>query len=306
MNNDRPVVLIVDDSALNVQVLADVLQAEYQLKVANNGLDALKIAARAPQPDLILLDVMMPEMDGFEVCSRLKENSETENIPVIFVTARIDEQAEEHGLNLGAVDYITKPISIPITRARVRNHLRLKRQADLLEFTAMVDGLTGIANRRRLDEAIEAECRRAAREESPLSLLMVDIDHFKQYNDRYGHGGGDACLQAVARALSETVSRPGDLVARYGGEEFVLVLPDTDSDAARMIAERLRSNVAGLELSHPESGAFPFVTVSVGGATSLADSPLSPAALLAQADRMLYLAKESGRNRICLAGECEG
>jgi diguanylate cyclase (GGDEF)-like protein len=303
--NERANVLIVDDSPVNLQILADALRSDYQVKVATNGIDALRIAERESRPDLVLLDVMMPEIDGFEVCRRLKANPRTQNIPVIFVTAKSDEIDEELGLNLGAIDYITKPFSIPITKARIRNHLRLKRQADLLEFTSMVDALTGIPNRRRFDEVSEAECRRAERESTPLSFLMVDIDHFKEYNDHYGHGAGDVCLQAVANALAHGVSRPTDLVARYGGEEFVVILPDTDMKAAQMIAERLRKSVQEMALRHDFSGADHIVTVSIGGATKGNNIKAASASLLMEeADRLLYHAKEAGRNKVCFSASC--
>lgn len=292
-------ILIVDDVPTNVQILADALRKDYRIKVANNGLAALEIARRKPHPDLILMDVMMPEMDGLEACRQLKQHPDTKNIPVIFVTAKADESDEEHGLNLGAVDYITKPFSIAITRARIRNHLQLKRQADMLESLSFADPLTGIPNRRRLDEALDAEWRRAARDRTPLALLMIDIDHFKQYNDHYGHGVGDACLASVAGALSDGVSRAGDLIARFGGEEFVAILPETDQEAAHIIGERLRKQVADMKLEHANSGVAPFVTVSIGCAALVPDEDSrGPSALLEAADRQLYKAKQAGRNRV--------
>jgi len=281
-------------------VLGEALHADYQIKVAGSGMQALQIAADEPHPDLILLDVMMPEMDGFEVCRRLKSNPQTWRIPVIFVTAKDEESDEELGLNLGAVDYITKPISIIIAKARIRNHIRLKQQADLLESISLVDALTHIPNRRRFDEAINAEWKRAAREQALLSLLVIDIDHFKEYNDNYGHGAGDVCLQAVAAALQSGVSRPGDLVARYGGEEFVVVLPETPGEAASQIANRMCESVRNLNLTHAYSSTSPFVTVSIGSATTRPHGEAdSPNRLLDEADKMLYQAKKSGRDRVC-------
>ena len=296
----HPMILIVDDAPTNIQILAEALCSDYRVKVAGGGQEALKIALREPHPDLILLDVMMPEMDGFEVCKHLKENPLTKKIPVIFVTAKNEERDEELGLNLGAVDYIAKPFSIPITLARIRNHIRLKQQADMLESISLVDALTHIPNRRRFDETIEAEWKRAAREKTPLSMLMIDIDHFKEYNDHYGHGAGDICLQAVAAALLTGVSRPGDLVARYGGEEFVVILPEAGKEASIHIATRLCEGVRNLKLPHAHSGVEPLVTVSIGCATV---TPFwetdSPNILLDEADKMLYKAKNTGRNRVC-------
>ena len=297
----RPMILIVDDVSTNVKILAETLSAVYRIKVASNGADALKIAQRE-QPDLILLDVMMPDMDGFEVCRRLKKDTRTQKIPVIFATAMNSESDEELGLNLGAVDYITKPFVIAIAKARIRNHIRLKQQADLLESLSLLDALTEIPNRRRFDETLALEWKRAMRDATPLSLLMIDIDHFKQYNDHYGHGAGDVCLQKVAAELASGVARPGDLVARYGGEEFVVILPATDSEAARQIAERLRDRIEKLKLPHAYSDTEAVVTISVGAATQAGSSEnATPQLLHDAADKALYMAKNGGRNRVCPA-----
>ena len=299
--------LIVDDAPTNVQILAEALHSDYRIKVAGDGQEALKIALREPHPDLILLDVMMPGMDGFEVCRHLKRNPKTQKIPVIFVTAKNEECDEELGLNLGAVDYITKPFSIPITKARIRNHIRLKQQADLLESMSLVDALTQIPNRRSFDETIEAEWRRSVREHTRLSIMMIDIDHFKEYNDCYGHGAGDVCLQTVAETLLTGVSRPGDLVARYGGEEFVIILPGTSKEAAAHIATHLCERVRSMKLPHAHSIVEPYVTISIGGATMTPSGENnSYNALLDEADKMLYKAKNAGRNRVCWSADTQG
>lgn len=295
---NRPTVLVVDDTPDDLSLMSRLLKDYYKVKVANNGKKALRIVADHP-PDLILMDVMMPGMDGLEVCRQLKKNPLTANIPVIFVTAKNEEYDEEHGLNLGAVDYIVKPFSIPITLARIRNHIQLKQQADLLESLSLIDALTHLPNRRHLDGTLNMEWKRAAREKAPLSMLMIDIDQFKQYNDEHGHAAGDASLQSVAASLRACVSRPGDLVARYGGEEFVVVLPDTHIDAAVHIATRMCEGISKLKLPHPNSGVEPFVTVSIGCAT-VVPSPGTPSTtLFDEADKMLYKAKNSGRNRVC-------
>lgn len=295
----RPMILIVDDVPTNVQILAEVLSSLYRIKVASNGVDALKIAQRE-LPDLILLDVMMPGMDGFEVCRHLKADARTHKIPVIFVTAKNADSDEELGLNLGAIDYITKPFVIPITKVRIRNHIRLKQQADLLESLSLLDGLTNIPNRRRFDETLLLEWKRAMRDETPLSLLMIDIDYFKQYNDHYGHGAGDICLQRVAATLAKNLARPNDLIARYGGEEFVVILPDTDQQAALQVAERLRECIIKLALPHACSEAESVVTISVGVATQIKiPEYFLPQTLNDAADNALYMAKASGRNRVC-------
>ena len=295
----KPSILIVDDQPANIHILAKALQPSYEIMAATSGSIALELVQRVDKPDLILLDVMMPEIDGYEVCRRLKENEKTKDIPVIFVTARTESSEEEVGLNLGAVDYIFKPYRIPIILARVRNHLNMKRKTDLLESLVSLDGLTGIPNRRKLDEMLAAEWRRAIRSGRPLSVVMMDIDHFKLFNDRFGHGAGDECLRQVASSLSMCVNRPGDLVARYGGEEFVAILPLTELAGALAIAERLVAVVAGLALPHLNSEVADHVTISAGCATTLPVKGASPEILLQAADASLYKAKQNGRNRVC-------
>jgi diguanylate cyclase (GGDEF)-like protein len=298
--DDHPMILIVDDTPTNIQVLAEALRADYRVKVATSGKAALAIAGNPDtRPDLILLDVMMPEMDGYEVCRRLKQAPATQGIPVIFVTARSDVADEELGLNLGAMDYIAKPFHPAIVKARVRNHINLKMKADLLESLALVDGLTGIPNRRRFDEALDSEWKRALRNGTPLALIIADIDCFKAYNDNYGHGAGDQGLKAVAQALADALNRPSDMMARYGGEEFVALMPDTDAEGARLLAERWRTGVAALGMPHAFSCAADHVTISVGYASLGPAQGQSPLELLDLADKMLYHAKNQGRNRAC-------
>jgi diguanylate cyclase (GGDEF)-like protein len=293
-----PSVLIIDDVPTNIQVLAEALRQEYRVRVATNGHDALNVIAQTP-PDLILLDIMMPDMDGFEVCRHLKADTATSRIPILFVTAKDDVEDEERGLNLGAVDYITKPFHLPVVRARVRNHMQLKRTVDQLERLAHVDGLTGIANRRRFDEALDLEMRRCQRANQPISLLLLDIDHFKQYNDYFGHGMGDLCLTQVAASLSHNVARAADLVARYGGEEFAVILPQTDCEGARQIAERLRERILALNIPHSPSTGQAIVSISIGVACLVPDTATPPADLVNAADKQLYAAKHAGRNRVC-------
>ncbi len=294
----KPVVMIVDDTPTNIRVLAESLRTEYRVQVASSGSAALELIERHGSPDLILLDIMMPEMDGYEVCRRIKDNPATRNIPVIFVTSRDDALDEERGLKLGAVDYIIKPFHLPIVAARVQNHIKLKLKSDLLESLAMLDALTDIPNRRSFDETLHEEWLRARRSAQPVSIIMADIDHFKRYNDHYGHGAGDLCLTKVATALAYSVERPGDLVARYGGEEFIALLPDTDINGARLVAERFRNAVEELQLAHQFSKVSSLVTISIGVATAYPHLGDDANVLLEQADRMLYQAKKKGRNQI--------
>ncbi|MFC1747557.1 diguanylate cyclase [Pseudomonadota bacterium] len=302
----KPIIMIVDDKPLNIHVLAEALKENYRVKIATSGEKALDIVEHDELPDLIVLDIMMPKMDGYEVCRRLKENESTSDIPVIFVTAKDSAADEEKGLELGAVDYISKPFNLATVRARVKTHLALKLKTDLLNSLTSIDGLTGIANRRAFDATLDKEWRRALRAREPLSLLMVDVDFFKQYNDSYGHWDGDTCLRRIAGALSAEMRRPADLVARYGGEEFVVLLPGLDAKSAAYMAEKIRVGVEFLQIEHRSSSVLPYVTISVGCATLDAQCRTSDAAhaLINLADKNLYIAKSSGRNRTYCHG-CE-
>ena len=305
-----PRLLVVDDQPVNIQALYQAFAADHQVLMATRGEQALAMCL-AQQPDLVLLDVVMPGMDGHEVCRRLKADAATRDIPVIFVTAHNDEAAETLGLELGAVDFISKPINPKIVRARVRTHLTLKAQSDLLRQWVYIDGLTGVHNRRHFDERLTAEWGRARRNHSALSVVLLDVDLFKRYNDRYGHQAGDDCLRRVAAALRDGLRRPGDLIARYGGEEFVCLLPDTALPGALFLAQQLGAAVQALQIEHGDSTVAPVVTVSLGvcaltasvpGSTpaSAPDSAIhSAAALLREADAQLYKAKSEGRDRAC-------
>ena len=294
----RQTVLIVDDSPVNLQMLGKLLKDEWNVKVANHGKTALEIASSEDPPDLILLDVMMPELDGYTICRILKESPETRDIPVVFVTAMSQQEDEAKGLELGAIDYIIKPYSAAIVKARVRNHLELKRYRDILKDASFMDGLTGIANRRRFDEALQVEWRRSFRDGRPLTLLMLDIDFFKRFNDTYGHQAGDECLRQVASAMAGSLKRPGDLAARYGGEEFACLLPGVDQGGGEKIGERIRQHVEALSIPHEASDAKEVVTVSVGVATMLPGDEAGWDKLVERADKAMYLSKNQGRNRV--------
>ena len=293
-------VLVVDDAPSNLTILTESLRSEFDVRIATSGAEALRLVCEVP-PDLILLDILMPEMDGYEVCRRLKATPSTRHIPVIFLTAKGDVADETLGLAIGAVDYIVKPVSIPIVQARVRTHVELKRRGDILETLSMRDGLTGIANRRRFDDTLKRSWRQALRHASPLSLIMADIDHFKAYNDTYGHMAGDECLRSVARTLADTLKRPGDLAARYGGEEFAIVLEDTTLAGAAHLAEDMRQAVFALGMPHQGSGVSDVVTLTLGVATAIPRPGQLPQSLLGMADRKLYEAKMAGRNRVLAA-----
>jgi two-component system, sensor histidine kinase and response regulator len=289
-------VLIVDDVPVDIAILDEALSAEYEIVVVTNGKEALDIAGSKVPPDLILLDIMMPEMDGYEVCRRLKDDEKTQNIPVIFTTAKGEEEDETKGLKLGAVDYIAKPFSVSIVIARVKTHLNLKKKTDLLENLVSIDALTEIPNRRRYDSFFKQEWYRARRTKTPLSLVFIDVDFFKTFNDNYGHAAGDECISTVARVLKSSLQRATDFVARYGGDEFVAVLPDTDIAPALEIAEKMRTNLDDMNITHSYSEVSDRVTISVGVATTDPTDGLSQDSLIKAADSVLYEAKEQGRN----------
>ena len=297
---ERPRLLLVDDQPINIQMLYQIFHDDYDVFMATDGKDALAFCQRNP-PDLILLDIVMPNMDGLEVCRRLKADETTADIPVLFITAQTALEDETRAFEAGGVDFITKPVVPATVRARVRTHLLLKAQGDLLRAFVFVDGLTGVANRRRFDENLQAEWRRCRRSNVPLTLLMIDIDHFKRYNDHYGHQAGDACLQNVAATLKRGFGRSHDLVARYGGEEFVCLMPECDVAAGQSKAEELRQSVQDLDIHHEASPTKEVVTISTGIATIVPTDGQTPEAFLQIADKALYVAKSTGRNCCCVA-----
>ena len=418
-------VLIVDDAPENLAALRKLMVEQgYQTFVATSGERALKIARRV-HPDLVLLDVMMPGMDGFETCRQLKANASTARIPVIFMSARTGTEDVVAGFDLGAVDYIAKPLRMAEVCARVRTQLQIrvtvesqeeqaerlrtivnnmaeglliieadgriqftnpacdkylgyrenalagshisdllnplvaqeyldyfsryagapdgahhhgtreviirhrngssvcmdltltpmylrqplfigllhdithhKLSEDALQRAAMVDPLTKIANRRHFDSFLEKEWQRSMRSGQPLSLVVLDVDHFKLYNDTLGHPAGDACLQQVAQAIASHAMRTTDLAARYGGEEFVLLFAETQADAARTLAEAIRAHIEALQIPHPRSTTSPWLTVSIGVATILPHQLDNTESLFVAADRAMYVAKEGGRNQV--------
>ncbi|WP_295449408.1 diguanylate cyclase [uncultured Thiodictyon sp.] len=294
-------ILIVDDVPDNIRVLSTMLADDgHQISAATNGRAALKLAASCA-PDLILLDVMMPEMDGYEACEALKADPLLKSIPVIFITALADVEDETRGLALGAVDYITKPFKEAIVRLRVKTQLELKRQHDILAQLSHIDGLTGIPNRRAFDERLDRDWRRALRSGEPIAAAMVDIDHFKEYNDAYGHLAGDDCLRRVAGSLADGLKRAGDFVGRYGGEEFICLLNGLDAHGLAVVAEKLRTGIEALQIPHNASPVSPWVTVSIGAAIGRLGPETAASELVEAADLQLFAAKRLGRNQVSLA-----
>ncbi|WP_348944065.1 diguanylate cyclase [Chitinibacter sp. FCG-7] len=298
MNSDS-YILVVDDQMANIEALGELLADQYDVHFALSGQAALAQVAKS-KPDLILLDIMMPDMDGYAVCRQLQSQLETADIPVMFITALATPDEETRGLDAGAVDYIVKPFNPTIVRARVRNHLAFKHAKDQLRLLAQTDGLTGLANRRYLFERLQAELERVREQAAqPFSLILIDVDHFKHYNDSQGHVAGDLCLQRVAGVLKAELRNPDDMMARYGGEEFCCLLPHTGLADAEQIALRIcrRINELAIPNADVEHDAQRVVTVSAGVALCTA-AMASVETLLQQADRALYTAKAAGRNQV--------
>ena len=324
--NELTHLLVVDDHLENLIVLKAVFKKQgYSIDTAENGIEALE-AIEKKSYDLILLDIMMPEMDGFEVCKRIKEDEMSKSTPVIFITAKTDFESVVKGYELGAVDYVTKPFNPAILRARVKNQLKMRtfeknleetverletevamrvlvekelreRETELAKF-ARVDGLTQIANRFKFDEYLKFQWGIKKRDKEPLTVIMSDIDFFKQYNDIYGHQEGDDCLTQVAKALSDATNRPEDIACRYGGEEFSLILPNTPVEGALHIADLVQENLRKCKIPHSGSAVNEFVTLSLGVATIVPTNESSIEALIKEADGNLYAAKHNGRNRV--------
>lgn len=311
----QPRILIVDDDPGTIRLLAQILKDVGKVYFTTKAVDAVSLAISI-QPDIVLLDVEMPDLNGMEVCEQIISQPLLRDIPILFVTSHNDVDLEARALTVGAIDFIHKPPTPVLVKARVRNYLSLKQQTDRLKMLSMVDGLTGIANRRAFDLSLAEEWRRAIRGRQSLSLIMFDVDHFKRFNDEYGHQSGDDCLRSVATTIEENVKRPGELAARYGGEEFVVLLPTCSLEQAVSLAEIVRKSVELLEIPHSTSSTCSLVSVSCGVANIsplnqlskevTKSSPnenteatgLNAADLVKAADKALYVAKRNGRNRV--------
>ena len=326
MTSTKDNILIVDDTPENLTVLRQMLTDQgYRVRPALSGDIALK-AVQADIPNLILLDIMMPGMDGFEVCSKLKSKASTCDIPIIFISALNETEDKIKGFQVGGVDYITKPFNAAEVLARVETHLSLRNmqkqiqeqnihlldeieerkrtekalaKANLkLERLATMDGLTMIPNRRQFDDFLQQEWKRLTREQAPLSMILCDIDYFKYYNDAYGHVAGDKCLKQVAQGIDRAVKRPADLVARYGGEEFAVILTNTEIDGALKVAEEIQKEIGNLKIPHAQSIVAEYVSLSIGVGSKVPDWSGGPETFINEVDQCLYQAKEAGRNCI--------
>ena len=300
MEFKKPTILVVDDMTTTLLLLHDLLKDTYEVKIAKSGTKALEILESPNDIDLILLDIEMPDINGYDVCKRIKNNETIKNIPIIFITGRTSQEDEEYGLNLGAIDYITKPFNKAIVKLRIKNYLNLKIKNDMLEKLSMYDGLTNIRNRRYFDETFEKTFSEIKRDKKSLAVLMIDIDFFKPYNDNYGHGQGDIALKKVAKALEKTIKRPTDFVARYGGEEFVILLKDINKDGVEAVANNLLNAIRELKITHEFSKIENYVTVSIGVSYYNSSSDITKLELLLKADETLYNVKNSGRNNFAI------
>ncbi|MBF0147169.1 MAG: diguanylate cyclase [Magnetococcales bacterium] len=317
LNQIEGTILLVDDQPEQIDIIHSILEKNFLVKASIQGEFALQIC-NAGGIDLILLDVMMPGMDGYEVCRQLKNNPATQEIPVIFLTSKDTQNDEMVGLKLGAVDFIRKPSSplVVLTRCRStiahqrakkdlrqkieeldKKNIQLQELNKILEDMATIDGLTGIPNRRKFDEYLIQEWNRALRDQTPISIIIIDIDFFKLFNDSYGHVVGDECLRKIAQTLASTMVRSIDLIARYGGEEFACILPNTDHVGLVIVCDQIRKNINLLCIPYEFSSVAKHVTISMGGATMVPSQNFSPYFLIGKADERLYKSKKSGRNR---------
>lgn len=313
MNTTEPkfqrILLVDDDLTVRAKVSESLEEDGFEVILAKNGNDGIS-AYQEHRPDLILVDAVMPILDGFEFCEQLKNLGERIT-PILMITSLEDNESVDRAFASGATDYITKPINLSILRQRVRNLIRqshsiekqlteLQQANQDLQLLANLDSLTKLSNRRGFDDYIESEWERMKRIQAPLSLVMCDVDFFKNYNDKYLHPTGDKCLAKVAMAMRNAVRRSGDLVARYGGEEFAIVLPNTDALGAVFVAENVRAAIKKLQITHEASSVCEYVTVSVGVSTIIPTHECDLNALIHAADKALYQAKSQGRDRVTM------
>ena len=290
-------VLIVDDDESSIMALSHILIRDYTIFAVKDGQDAIEIAEQY-HPDVILLDILMPDMDGYGVMSVLKNSEKAAHIPVIFITGLGNADDEEAGLSLGAVDYISKPFSPAAVKLRIQNQIKILNQFRVVEQISMIDQLTSIPNRRGFDSRMDMEWIRAVRDNTLISILVMDLDNFKAYNDTYGHLQGDVALQVTAKTITESFKRPGDFVARLGGEEFVALLPDTDLSGALHIAEKICLDISSTIIPCTD-GTETKLTISVGVNTQAPWLDSSRYSFVSEADKALYKAKKSGKGRAC-------
>jgi diguanylate cyclase (GGDEF)-like protein len=290
-------ILVVDDEALNRGMLERLLAKEYLLSMSENAEDAWEKLNTDPDIELVLLDINMPGASGLELLRQVRTKPQFDHIPILIISGMSDEKTEMEGLSYGAADFIYKPFRPLSVKLRVKNHFTLINQRKELEFLSQRDALTGIYNRRAFMEKIETELARLSRGSEPLSILMIDIDYFKQFNDHYGHPEGDVVLKLVAQALQHFTPRKADVCARIGGEEFIILWPQTPAIDATNMAKQLLKSVELLACPHVKSKVSDYVTISAGGLT-VSKRSLDVEAVMRTVDEALYQAKDNGRNRV--------
>src|ERR1700722_15051380 len=256
-------ILVVDDDPATIHVIARILQGVSQLIFATSGEKALQLVHESA-PDLILLDAELPGMSGFKVFDALQAAPDVQGVPVIFITSHAEAGFEVSALNMGAADFIGKPFTPARLLARVKTHLRTKQTTDELRHAVSTDALTGVGSRLSFDESLKCEWLRGLRDRDPIALLLIDVDHFNLYSQRYGHAKGENCLRRVAAAIKGAVRRPADVIARCGGEQFGVLLPQTPRRGAEYIAQRILDGIDGLGISHEDSLTADHVTASIG------------------------------------------
>ncbi|MGZ9898542.1 diguanylate cyclase [Shewanella gaetbuli] len=301
MNTNLANILIVDDDSSIIITLNKVLKTVGRIRFASDAKQAFDMVTEQ-KPDLILLDVNLPDISGVDICLTLKNSSETKHIPILFITSHIEDGFEEKVFDVGAADYIVKPLKPAVVAARVQTHLNYHRIIKSHDNLAHTDGLTGLANRRSFDENLKKEFKRAQRDHKSLAVVMIDIDEFKKFNDHYGHIEGDECLKSFAKLLQASTKRPGDIAARYGGEEFTFILPDTNEQGVHSFLLELLLQVKKLNITHAPNANLDSVTLSIG--YTVYTPKINPHcndeySLVKSADDALYKAKQKGRNQIC-------
>lgn len=296
-NESKACILLVEDSKICAAQLTEILKNDYRLLVVNSGTKAIEMA-KEHQPDLILLDIIMPELDGYETLEILKVNPKTRDIPVIFISSLDEESDEARGLSLGAADYITKPFNSVIVKLRVQLQINMSNQLKTIGRLSMMDHLTNIPNRKYFDRRLFDEWDRAYRNSINIGLMIVDIDNFATYNETYGHQQGDAALVGVAKILVENVTHPGDLVARWSGDSFAVLLLEADADKATLLAEQIRQAAQKVIFTGEMTGDETNVTLSIGICVGSPSSKKLLDKFISHADAALFRAKDNGRNRI--------
>jgi diguanylate cyclase (GGDEF)-like protein len=308
-------ILVVDDVRLQRELISQMIESlGHTVLLASDGREAVEATARE-RPDVILMDIEMPVMNGYQAAREITRAQGDDWVPIIFISVSERDQDLERAIESGGSDYLVKPVSRAVLGAKIASMHRIdemrRRQQELaqqlqvayreLELTSQRDGLTGVANRGSFDVEMQREAGRAKRSRTPLSIVLVDVDWFKRYNDQFGHPAGDACLRKVAQALQSACRRPADIVARYGGEEFVLLLPETPMEGARQVAETARAAVLACAIAHASSAGVEHVSISAGVASAAPGDDIASERLIAAADAALYRAKDLGRNRVVVA-----